>query len=298
MQACPRGTFVALLFCLSPPPTPPLYLTFWFISCGASQTRQFSGQFNSLLALCEILERGKFMAPLEAAELVVQARVKVENLVRVSQLDPSLSEENRIMRKLLEGIGSYAMGKGPASVALYIHNKVSLIADPEQEVLMAEVTADLERVRESMGIAAEDSDEFPAWDWGPAFGWARTEEAAHGGGSGSHGAYPAWGHNFEDSEGYGGPQGGSEPSTQYTAGRNGSPGRARGSGGAGRGHREGGHSSHGAGAPRKPICGMCSRKGAPADHSFRVCPGTTCYKCGKSGHVAQWCSRARSSKHE
>lgn len=263
------------------------------------------------------------MAAQEAAELVVQARTKVENLQRVSQLDPTLSEENRIMRRLLEDIDTYAMGKGPASVALYIHDKVTSIADPEREVLMAEVTADLERVRESMGIAAEDSDDYPAWDWGPVFGWLPTAGSAHGGGSGTHGAYPAQGRNSGVSEGHGGTQRRPGPSAQYTAGRdgspgrargrgnvspgrargggngspgrargsgNGSPGRTRGNGGAARGHRGGGH-SHAAGAPRKPICAMCSRKGAPADHSFRVCPGTTCYKCGQSGHVAQACKR-------
>ena len=274
------------------------------------------------------------MAAQEAAELVVQARTKVENLQRVSQLDPALSEENRIMRDLLGGIDAYAMGKGPASVALYIHDEVSSIADPEREVLMAEVTADLERVRESMGIAAEDSDDYPAWDWGPAFGWAPAAGSPHGGGSGTHASYRAQGRNSGVSEGYGGIQRGPGPSTQYTAGRNvspgrtrgsgngsprrargsgngspgtargsgngspgtargsgnGSPGRARGGGGAARGHPKGGH-SHAPGAPRKPICAMCSRKGAPADHSFRVCPGTTCYKCGQSGHVAQTCKR-------
>ena len=231
------------------------------------------------------------MAAQEAADLVVQARTKVERLQRLSQLDPALSEENRIMRKLLDGIDVYAMGKGPASVALYIHDQVSWIADPEREVLMAEVTADLERVRKSMGIAAEDSDEYPAWDWGPAFGWPPTAGSIHGGGSGTHGAYPAQGHNSGVSEEYVGTQRAPGPSTQYTAARNGSPGRARGRGGAARGHREETHRH--AATPRRPICGMCSRKGAPADHSFRVCPGTTCYKCGQSGHVAQACRRKK-----
>lgn len=263
------------------------------------------------------------MAAQEAAELVVQARTKVQNLQRVSQLDPALSEENRIMRKLLEGIDAYAMGKGPASVALYIHDKVSSIADPEREVLMAEVTADLERVREPMGFAAGDSDDYPGWDWGPAFSWPPAAGSPHGGGSGTYASYPAQGRNSGVSEGYKGIQRGPGPNAQFTAGRNaspgrtpgsgngsprrargsgngspgrargsrnGSPGRARGGGGAARGHPRGGH-SHAAGAPRKPICAMCSRKGAPADHSFRVCPGTTCYKCGQSGHVAQTCKR-------
>ena len=328
------------------------------------------------------------MAPQEAADLAGQARAKVEKLQQVSQQDRTLCEENRIMRKLLEGIDSCAMVKGPASVALYIHDKVSSIADPEREDLVDDVRPDRRDSHDYTASAQKNVEEY--WDWGPAFDRRLDPGLANGGGFDVSGAYSAKkGNDFGGSERYGGtrggsgpsaqytdgqygsplggsgpsaqytdghygsPVGGSAPSAQYTNGHYGSPGGTRGSGGESYGSPRGAHGSgveansyprgargrdgevygsprgargsgreaygssgttrggggtarnnrgsshsHGAGAPRIPICGMCSRKGEPADHSFRDCPGTTCFKCGVSGHVVQECPHStRATKY-
>lgn len=79
--------------------------------------------------------------------MVMPANSAVQGLLRVSQLDSSLAEENLQMRTLSKGMASCMISRQPVSVALYIYRMVSskIETNPHLDMISIESVTEMFR---------------------------------------------------------------------------------------------------------------------------------------------------------
>ena len=184
----------------------------------------------------------------------------VTELVRLSTLDPSLSEERRFVADIDAGLEHSILGGQLDTAPLWLHGKLLSSSKEGQQVDRTRIVKELSNVSKFMGEAKHRVDRVMPWGGSPMQPLALAQ---HFGGDGRrHSMYPtapAW----------------TNPGVPGQYG----PSRGRG----------GGRSM---GTRKQPVRNKCKDAGKRGDdilHSYRFCPLVKCDRCHQLVHISKNC---------
>lgn len=269
------------------------YAVVLFVFAGAHPL-QFSHKFETLMMFSYSLGRAKYLPLGNVANMVVQAKVIIDELVRLATRADTLSEEREVMKEMQAGVDECMLTRQPVLAALFLHKRLTPAADMDAKVDLSALRSELEEIRFRAGMGETGFAEFHGWRDSsiPFMGGA--------GGSPSYGVGNDLGSRQASFQlGFGAPMGHTgncrrqrahDQSGHYHAPPSGWHKRSAGDGRAQAG-RTGHRQQPGAGRGIGAECMYCSRSGFPADHSHHVCPHGVCHKCGHIGHLWKACPR-------
>ena len=189
-----------------------------------------------------------------------EIRHMVAELVRLSTLDPSLSEERRFVADLDAGLEHSILGGQLDTAAVWLHGKLLSSSEEGQQVDRARIVKELPNISKFMGGAKHRVDSVVPWGGPPHAAvdtsstfWRPRSRPFH------------VSHNARTNPGVPGQYG---------------PSRGRGGG-------------RGAGTRKQPVCNKCKdagKRGGDILHSCQLCPLVKCNRCHALGHISKNCT--------
>ena len=149
---------------------------------------QFKVAFDALLARAPALEQISRTHESQKAALMFEIRHMVTELVRLSTLDPLLSEERRFVANLDAGLEHSILGGQLYTAAVWLHGKLLSSSEEGQQVDRAGIVKGLSNVSKFMGGAKHRVDRAMPWGGAPMQPLALTHH--FGGHSRDHSMYP------------------------------------------------------------------------------------------------------------
>ena len=155
---------------------------------------QFKVSFDALLARAPALEQISRTHESQKAAIMFEIRHMDTELVRLSMLDPSLSEERRFVADLDAGLEHSILGGQLDTAAVWLHGKLLSSSEEGQQVDRARILKEISNVSKFMGGAKTRVDSVVPWARSPMPPLALAQ---HFGGHGrrGHSMYPttpAW----------------------------------------------------------------------------------------------------------
>ena len=139
-----------------------LPITAWLLPC-----LQFKGAFDALLARAPALEQISRTHESQKAALMFEIRHMVTELVRLSTLDPLLSEERRFVADLDAGLEHSILGVQLDTAAVWLHGKLLSSSEEGQQVDRARIVKELSNVSKFMEGAEHRVDRTMPWGGAP-----------------------------------------------------------------------------------------------------------------------------------
>ena len=124
---------------------------------------QFKVAFDALLARAPALQQISRTHESQKAALMFEIRHMVTELVRLSTLDPSLSEERRFVADLDAGLEHSILGGQLDTAAVWLHGKLLSSAEEGQQVDRARIVKELSNVSKFMGRTKHRVDSVVPW---------------------------------------------------------------------------------------------------------------------------------------
>ena len=222
---------------------------------------QFKVAFDALLASAPALEQISRTHESQKAALMFEIRHMVTDLVRLSTLDPSLSEERRFVADLDAGLEHSILGGQLNTAAVWLHGKLLSSSEEGQQVDRARIVKELSNVSKVMGGAKHRVDSVVPWGGPPMQPLTLAQHfGGHGRGHSMYPTTPAW----------------TNPGVPGQYG----PSRGRGGG-------------RGTGTRKQSVCNKCKdagKRGGDILHSNRFCPLVKCNRCHQLGHISKNCT--------
>ena len=185
----------------------------------------------------------------------------VTELVRLSTLDPLLSEERRFVAAHDAGLEHSILGGQLDTAAVWLHGKLLSSLEEGQQADRARIVKELSNVSKFVGGAKHRVDRAMPWGGAPMQSLALTHHfSGHSRGHSMYPTAPAW----------------TNPGVPGQYG----PSRGRGGG-------------RGVGARKQPVCNKCKdtgKRGGDILHSYRVCPLVKCNRCHQLGYISKNCT--------
>ena len=222
---------------------------------------QFKVAFDALLARAPALEQISRTHESQQAALMFEIRHMVTELLRLSTLEPTLSEERRFVADLDAGLEHSILGGQLDTAAVWLHGKLLSSSEEGHQVDRARIVKELSNVSKFMGGAKHRVDRVVPWGESPMQPLALAQHSrGHGRGHSLYPTAPAW----------------TKPGVpgQY--------GPSRGRGG-----------SRGMGTRKQPVCNKCKdagKRGGDILHSYRFCPPVKSNRCHQLGHISNNCT--------
>ena len=129
--------------------------------------RQFKVAFDALLARAPALEQISRTHGSQKTALMFEIRHMVAELVRLSTLDPSLSEERRFVADLDAGLEHSVLGGQLDIAAVWLHGKLLSSSEEGQQVDRARIVKELSNISKFMGGAKHRVDSVVPWGGPP-----------------------------------------------------------------------------------------------------------------------------------
>ena len=129
--------------------------------------RQFKVAFDALLARAPALEQISRTHESQKTALMFEIRHMVAELVRLSTLDPSLSEERRFVADLDAGLEHSILGGQLDTAAVWFHGKLLSSSEEGQQVDRARTVKELSNISKFMGGAKHRVDSVVTWGGPP-----------------------------------------------------------------------------------------------------------------------------------
>ena len=144
--------------------------------------RQFKVAFDALLARAPALEQISRTHESQKTALMFEIHHMVAELVRLSTLDPSLSEERRFVADLDAGLEHSILGGQLDTAAVWLHGKLLGSSEEGQQVDRARIVKELPNISKFMGGAKHRVDSVVPWggpphaavDTSSTFWWPRS----------------------------------------------------------------------------------------------------------------------------
>ena len=114
---------------------------------------QFKVAFDALFARAPALEQISRTHESQKAALMFEIRHMVTELLRLSTLDPSLSEERHFVADLDAGLEHSILGGQLDTTAVWFHGKLLSFSEEGQQVDRARIVKELSNVSKFMGGA-------------------------------------------------------------------------------------------------------------------------------------------------
>ena len=155
---------------------------------------QFKVAFDALLARAPALEQISRTHESQKAALMFEIRHMVTKLVRLSTLDPSLSEERRFVADLNAGLEHSILGGQLDTAAVWLHGKLLSSSEEGQQVDRARIIKELSNnVSKFMGGAKKRVDSVVPWGGSPMPPLALAQHfGGHGRGRSMCPTTPTW----------------------------------------------------------------------------------------------------------
>ena len=144
--------------------------------------------FDALLARAPALEQISRTHESQKAALMFEIRHMVTELVRLSTLDPLLSEERRFVADLDAGLEHSILGGQLDTATVWLHGKLLSSSEERQQVDRARIVKELSNVSKFMGGAKHRVDRDMPWGGAPMQPLALTHH--FGGHSRGHSMHP------------------------------------------------------------------------------------------------------------